>query len=386
MDAILTAKRDARIDVMRGLALLMIFIDHIPGNTLGFFTMHVYGFADAAEVFVLLAGFASMLAYGRVFLRSPPSVGLRRLGLRCLHIYAIHVGLLIATLVIVQLWTDLFRVAPVAAAPLLDSGLQGILRGLALQALPGYLDILPLYVVLLALFPVLFWAMRWNVWAAMGGSAAIWLATQFFPQLNFPNWLDPTGWYFDPFAWQFLFAIGAGLALYMSKQGGDLPRRRWLDLMCWLYLAFALVQTFPWGEWHLPSFKLVIMASSDKTHLEIFRILDILALMQLVFSARHTRAWAQHWTAHAFEACGRHSLDIFALGCLLALLGRLMFRTFGRSWAMQTGVNVVGLVVMCAVALWLERRARQRRQSISANAAAGGRDGVMVNRVLQPRG
>ncbi len=382
MDAILKATRDPRIDVMRGLALLMIFIDHLPGNTLGFFTMHVFGFADAAEVFVLLAGFASMLAYGKVLLRSPPVVGLRRLALRCLRIYATHAGLLLATLAIVQAWSDLFRVAPVLAAPLLDAGLPGLLRGLALQALPGYLDILPLYVVLLACFPLLFWAMRRNVWAAMAGSAAIWLATQFDHRLNFPNWLDPGGWYFDPFAWQFLFAIGAALALCMSRQGGDLPRRPWLTALCWTYLGFALLQTFPWQEWHLPSLRLVTMASSDKTHLEVFRILDILALMQVIFSARGSRAMARHWTARAFEACGRHSLDIFAFGCLLALLGRLVFRTFGRSWALQAGVNASGLVAMCLVALWLESRARERRQVGAANAVSSPR----VSRALQPRG
>ena len=379
MDAILKATRDPRIDVMRGLALLMIFVDHLPGNVLGWFTLHVFGFADAAEVFVLLAGFASMLAYGKVLLRSPAVVGLRRLASRCLRIYGTHAALLLATLAIVRLWTEVFRVAPVSAAPLLDAGLPGMLRGLALQALPGYLDILPLYVVLLACFPVLFWAMRRNVWIALAGSAAIWVATQVDHDLNFPNWLDPGGWYFDPFSWQFLFAIGAALALYMSRHGGDLPRRPWLTALCWAYLGFALVQTFPWTEWHLPSLRLVTLPTSDKTHLEAYRILDILALMQVVFSARRSRAVARHWTARAFEACGRHSLDIFALGCLLALLGRLVFRTFGRGWTMQVGVNASGLVAMCLVALWLESRVRHRTQASAALEP-------MVSRALQPRG
>ena len=84
MDAILHAKRDARIDVLRGLALLMIFVDHIPGNKLGFVTLHVWGFADAAEPFVLFAGFASMLAYGKLMLRQGMAVGTRRVAGRWL--------------------------------------------------------------------------------------------------------------------------------------------------------------------------------------------------------------------------------------------------------------------------------------------------------------
>jgi OpgC protein len=49
-----SSKRDPRIDVLRGMALLMIFVDHIPGNVLSLVTLHNFGFSDAAEVFVLL--------------------------------------------------------------------------------------------------------------------------------------------------------------------------------------------------------------------------------------------------------------------------------------------------------------------------------------------
>jgi hypothetical protein len=97
------------------------------------------------------------------------------------------------------------------------------------------------------------------------------------------------------------------------------------------------------------------MAPMDKTHLAFWRILDVLAWMQLIFSTERTRAWAASRWARALEACGRHSLDIFALGCLLALFARLLGRTFGRDWPMQIAINVVGLSAMCLVALWLDR-------------------------------
>jgi hypothetical protein len=77
--SVIASKRDPRIDVLRGIALLMIFVDHIPGNTLGLVTLHNFGFADAAEVFVLLAGMSSMFAYGRVFERDGALGGLRRI-------------------------------------------------------------------------------------------------------------------------------------------------------------------------------------------------------------------------------------------------------------------------------------------------------------------
>jgi OpgC protein len=42
-------QRDARVDFFRGLALVFIFVDHIPGNALGHFTLRNFGFADAAD-------------------------------------------------------------------------------------------------------------------------------------------------------------------------------------------------------------------------------------------------------------------------------------------------------------------------------------------------
>lgn len=64
MSTALGTQRDLRVDFIRGLALIFIFWDHIPGNFLGNVTLRTVGFSDAAEVFVFLAGYASALAYG----------------------------------------------------------------------------------------------------------------------------------------------------------------------------------------------------------------------------------------------------------------------------------------------------------------------------------
>ena len=47
--------RDYRIDFFRGLALISIFVNHIPGNFYSNFTHRNFGLSDAAELFVLLA-------------------------------------------------------------------------------------------------------------------------------------------------------------------------------------------------------------------------------------------------------------------------------------------------------------------------------------------
>src|SRR3954463_13664865 len=59
--------RDLRLDLFRGLALLFIFIDHIPNNVLSYVTLHSIAFSDAAEVFVFIAGYAAATVYGKAF-------------------------------------------------------------------------------------------------------------------------------------------------------------------------------------------------------------------------------------------------------------------------------------------------------------------------------
>src|SRR5476651_1263924 len=105
MQAAGASKRDPRVDVFRGLALLMIFVDHIPNNALSLVTIRNFGFSDAAEIFVLLAGFSSMTAYGGVFERDGAGSGLRRIFLRLTRLYLVQVGLLFITLGVVLIWT-----------------------------------------------------------------------------------------------------------------------------------------------------------------------------------------------------------------------------------------------------------------------------------------
>ena len=88
-------ERDLRIDFFRGLALIFIFIDHIPGNRLADLTLRNFGFADAAEVFVLLAGYSAVLAYGRALDSGSMVSGLKRVGWRVWQIYSWHVLLVL---------------------------------------------------------------------------------------------------------------------------------------------------------------------------------------------------------------------------------------------------------------------------------------------------
>jgi hypothetical protein len=59
------AGRDLRVDFFRGIALFCIFLDHIPHDALARFTVRNLALNDATEIFILLAGYAASLVYGR---------------------------------------------------------------------------------------------------------------------------------------------------------------------------------------------------------------------------------------------------------------------------------------------------------------------------------
>lgn len=353
------ARREARVDVLRGVALLSIYVDHIPRDVLNNVTMRNFGFSDAAELFVMLAGFASLMAYGRSFARDGAATGVRRIAMRCARLYAFQVGLLLATIGIVWAWDTHYGLEPRSLGPLIHGGAREIVRGLTLRSQPSNLNILPLYILLLALFPLIYAGIRLSLGLTVLVSAALWLATIVYPNLNLINAFDGNGWFFDPFSWQFIFVLGAAMAVVMARRDGALPRWPWLVALCWLFLGLSFLEVFPWGDWGLPNLAPLSMDAPDKTHLAPLRLLHSLALVYVALSWRGWTGTGQSLVIRAVEVCGKHSLEVFSLGTLLALIGRLGFRTFDDTWQMQVIVNVVGIGGMVGLGALLERKRKR---------------------------
>jgi hypothetical protein len=363
--------RDPRIDFLRGFALVTIFIDHVPDNPLNALTMRNFGFADAAELFVILAGVSAMTAYGRAFERDGARSALRRVLQRCLRIYLFQVGLLLLMLLLAGLLNEHFGLEAADFQPFFDQPLKALSHALALQALPPSLNILPLYVVLLALFPLLYAGIRYAPWFALPISAALWLGANLDPRLNLTNWLDGQGWFFNPFAWQFLFAIGVLGTVVLRQHGGELPRHRLLVLGSWAFLAASLVLAAPWTAWGLPDLRVATFDPPDKTSLAPARLLDILAIVYLALGSPWLRRVAQRDWSFPVVACGKHSLEVFTLATVIALLFRLLFHDFGPLWQLQVLVNVIGVGAMIGLGLLMEGKLLPQR-SIYSNPVESG--------------
>src|SRR5436190_13776234 len=86
-------ERELRLDLFRGLALWLIFIDHLPPNILTWFTIRNYGFSDATEIFIFISGYTAAFVYGRAMLEVGFVVATARILRRGRQVYAADVFL-----------------------------------------------------------------------------------------------------------------------------------------------------------------------------------------------------------------------------------------------------------------------------------------------------
>jgi hypothetical protein len=354
--------RDGRVDLLRGFALLTIFVDHIPNNGLASITLHNFGFSDAAELFVLLAGFSTATAYGRLIDRDGIAAGALKVGRRCLVIYGVHALLFLTTLALVAVWSQWSGVQSKIVGPLLHDGAWGAFRGLTLWALPTYLDILPLYIVLLAAFPLIWMGARYSLKATLVVSVIVYATANVF-HLDLPNAVDPSEpstWYFNPFTWQLIFCLGIAGAIWTRERKVEIPVA--VRLACATYLLFAFFAVDAWNLWPAPfgqnfagtSFPFAFFGNEPKSYVTPWRLFHVFAIALLVLASSKMTTLSTSKVARPLVSCGRHSLLVFAAGCFLALVGRLFLNTVGVGILGETVVNGLGLALLLVLGVMLE--------------------------------
>lgn len=363
-------ERDPRIDFFRGLALLFIFIDHIPNNSWAYATLKNFGFSDASEVFVLLAGYSAAIAYG-LNRGSDFESSFRRAMRRAGEIYIWHIGIFIASAALLFAAAHYFDkpdyVDNIFLRDIVTDPGRSLLSALALLYQPNQMNILPLYVVLMLWLPFVLLLLRHSVALTLIVSFAIWAianASGFNLPINRPG----EGWYFNPLAWQLLFTTGAAAAV-LSEQHATKVRRE-LILLAGAYVAFAFLNAAPWIAitW-LPNDPLLppdLVGQVSKNYLSVWRYLHILALAYLVASLVPANSpWLKQAWAGAIAACGKHSLEIFGLGTLLSFLGWIALAELGPGELVELVVNIAGMALLGWTAWHLSRRKLQQRAARS---------------------
>jgi hypothetical protein len=350
-------ERDLRLDLFRGLALWLIFLDHIPENVVNWFTIRNYGFSDATEIFIFISGYTAAFVYGRAMRERGYLIASARILRRAWQIYVAHIFLFTIFM------AEIAYVAATFDNPLYAEEMNildflkqpdvTIFQALLLKFKPVNMDVLPLYIVLLLLFPPALALLMWQPAFALSASALLYVLTWSF-EWNLPAY--PNGvWFFNPFAWQLLFVFGAWCALGGAKRLAPVLQSRTVLAVAIVYLVFAFVITLTWYVEPLgrlvPNWLSEWMYPIDKTNLDVLRFAHFLAL-----AAVTVRFIPRDWPGLKWPIlqpairCGQHSLEIFCLGVFLAFAGQFVISEYSGGPLIQIAISFTGIIIMIGTA------------------------------------
>jgi len=342
------------------------------------FSLQTLMFGDAAEVFILISGYTAGMVYGRAMGRQGFVIAAVRVGHRVWQLYVAHVFLFVVFIAMMAysveaLNSSLYAEESQAADFLSDPGVA-VVKALTLQFQPAYMDILPLYIVLLAALPFVLTGFHFWPRVVVAASLALWLAVQIDSRIALSAYPGPNRvWAFNPFGWQALFFLAAWLGWRGTRGPVSWLDHRWLVRLAAGFALAAFVIRVSWTLHGLyppiPSLASgkALWLFLSKEDLGLFRFVSVLALALLVARLISPRApFLAGRLAWPFVICGRHSLHIFCLGILLAVLGHLVLNeSFGRL-PMQLAVSAAGIGIMVGVAALMDWFA-------NARTGAGGR-------------
>ena len=354
---VITTGRDLRLDLFRGIALWLIFLDHIPSNLVAWITIRNYGFSDATEIFVFVSGYTAAFVYGRQMRERGFVIAGAQILRRAWQIYVAHVFLFAIYLAEITYLANSFE-NPLYAEEtnILDFLKQPdatIIQALLLKFKPANMDVLPLYIVLLLLFPPILWLLMRQSSQALAASVLLYVLTWHF-NWNLPSY--PSGhWFFNPFAWQLLFVFGAWCALGGAQRLSTVLESRATLVVAAAYLVFAFLISLTWylpaASPYVPHWLEELIYPIDKVNLDVLRFAHFLALAVVTvhFVPRDWPVLRSRWLQPPI-ICGQHSLEIFCLGVFLSFAAHFAMTEVSPALWMQVLASALGILIMIAAA------------------------------------
>ena len=356
-------ERDLRLDLFRGIGLWMIFLDHIPDDVVSWLTLRNYGFSDAAEFFVFISGYLAGFIYGPIIGSGHFLAAVKRLWKRAMEMYVAHIMLfLLFTAQIARtvrkfdnpMYADEFNVHNFLQHPDVLIG-----QALTLRYKPVDLDVLPLYIVLVATSPLILWCLLRRPNLTLLASAILYVAARWF-DLNLASYPPGTHWYFNPFAWQLMFVFGAWCGVGGATKIWFIVQSRVAQALAVAWMLFALLIVMTWHSAFLeslvPKWMIKAIYPIDKTDLDMLRFTHFLALALMVarYFPRKSEILTSKWM-RPLIMCGRHSLPIFCFGVFLSFGAHWILVQYSHGVWAQLLVSFGGVVIMVALAWFLDR-------------------------------
>lgn len=371
-------QRDVRLDFFRGIAMFIILFAHTPGN---FFTSWIparWGFSDATEIFVFCSGMASAIAFGRAYDTVGWRLGTARVSFRVWQVYWAHIGLFfaVATLLAAIDMTGAYDKVYIGTLNLwkffADPGPQ-LVGLLTLTYVPNYFDILPMYMIVLIMMPLVMALSRMNLGLVAGFVIVVWFFAQrhLLAQIGLEEYhlglpAEPWSerkWFFNPFGWQLIFFSGFAL------MRGWLPKPPVTPMLIGLALALVLINIplsnigvrefgFDWArDWRIAN-----KAWITKSDFGLLRYVHFLALAYLCWVAAGDKgarllatgdgAFARVWqnTLAIILKVGQQSLAVFITSMFIARVSGFVMDNLGRDTGTVVAVNFAGMAVLVLVA------------------------------------
>jgi hypothetical protein len=370
------------LDFFRGIAMFIILMAHTPGNFLTSWIPARWGFSDATEMFVFCSGMASAIAFGGAFKQSGWVLGTARVGFRVWQVYWAHIGLFIAVAALLAGFDyyggydknyigslNLWKFFADPAVPLL--GL------VTLTYVPNYFDILPMYMVVLAMMPIVMALQRIHTGFVFAFMATVWLGAQ-TSLWGDAHWALPAEpwserkWFFNPFGWQLIFFTGfAFMRGWIPK-----PPVHVALIILALLIVIANIPLSNIGvraiarDWFFVtdtgnpviSMRVALKPFIDKSDFGLFRFAHFLALAYLAWVlagdkgnnllARGTGLFARVWAQilKVILKVGQQSLAVFVMSMFTARVMGFVMDLTGRSTSNTLLVNLGGAILLVATA------------------------------------
>jgi len=412
--------RDPRLDFFRGIAMFIILIAHTSWNSWTLWIPARFGFSDATEIFVFCSGMASAIAFAAVFDRHNWFMGTARVLHRVWQVYWAHIGMFIVICVWVS-WIDVmgnhgnFMKDRLNLMPFFEMNTSQQLLGLlSLTYVPNYFDIMPMYMIILLMIPLVMALSRISPYVAMGFCVLLWLGANVEAWNNWyhndtSNWLrfsaepwnseswmswyfsgqipedvkarlNPRWWFFNPFSWQLIFFTGfafmrgwlpkppvnkilIGIAIVVVIASVPLAYYRIYEGALWGDDINAWLKSSPLLEWR-ESIRSLIW----KTDFGLFRYLHFLAVGYLAWVAVGEGGkrlisdglWGKF--VAVVKTVGQQSLAIFLFSMVFAqMIGYTFYPPVDHPfhitapdsnwrWLHSTIVNIGGMITLVLVA------------------------------------
>lgn len=357
------ARAPNAVDFWRGIALVMIFVNHIPGNFFSYLTLRNFALSDAAELFVFLAGWSLSYATGGPQAPHAPTRVVVRLLWRAFELYRAQLMIAFLALAILAVTArltanPLFLEWHNAGSAFYDAP-RAVIGSVLLTYQLGYFNILPLYIIILLLFapPLILLARRSRV-GALAVSGLIYLAA-LLTRRNFPSWPSSEPWYFNPLSWQLLLVLGFVCAEAVRSESTG-AMMVWARRLVWPSVALLVagvivvkLQLFP-DPLRVPEPRMLFIF--EKTFLTPARLISLAALViafHQVFGLIGDRLGpVSNWIC----GLGRNSLAVFCVASILSLLGQIIRFFAGDSFLVDLATLLSGLGVMGFTAWLVEWR------------------------------